>query len=90
MKIFSRNKIFYVYFWSFVLLFAIVFAFLTVPQSDNSAYADLGPKPSVVINFENMSDELCYGTLLSQQPSTGPSSVWDGVLGQYTKQAVRE
>ena len=25
-----------------------------------------------------MGDELCYGTLLSYYPSTGPNSVWDG------------
>lgn len=40
--------------------------------------ADMGPKASVRILFENMGDELCYGTLLSQKPSTGPASVWDG------------
>ena len=43
-----------------------------------AAYADTGPKPSVKITFENMGDALCYGTLLSETPSTGPSSVWDG------------
>jgi hypothetical protein len=32
----------------------------------------------VRITFENMGDELCYGTLLSEKPSTGPSSVWNG------------
>lgn len=42
------------------------------------ASADTGPKPSVHITFENMGDELCYGTLLSKNPSTGPNSVWDG------------
>lgn len=40
--------------------------------------ADTGPKPSVRVNFENMDDELCYGTLLSKTSSTGPHSVWDG------------
>ena len=40
--------------------------------------ADSGPKPSVNITFENMSDELCYGTLLSEDESTGPASVWNG------------
>ncbi|MBQ9162426.1 MAG: hypothetical protein IJX74_04030 [Clostridia bacterium] len=42
------------------------------------ASADTGPKPSVRITFENMGDELCFGTLLSKQKSTGPASVWDG------------
>lgn len=40
--------------------------------------ADMGPKPSVQITFENMGDEVCYGTLLSKEKSTGPASVWDG------------
>lgn len=43
-----------------------------------AAYADIGPKPSVHIAFENMDDTLCYATLLSKTKSTGPSSVWDG------------
>ena len=43
-----------------------------------TASADTGPKASVRITFENMGDELCYGTLLSEKPSTGPSSVWNG------------
>lgn len=40
--------------------------------------ADTGPKPSVRIKFENMGDELCYGTLLAKEESTGPASAWDG------------
>ncbi len=43
-----------------------------------TAKADMGPKPSVRILFENMGDEPCYGTLLSERKSTGPASVWDG------------
>ena len=43
-----------------------------------TASADTGPKASVRILFENMGDELCYGTLLSKYESTGPNSVWDG------------
>lgn len=43
-----------------------------------TANADIGPKASVRILFENMGDELCYGTLLSERESTGPASVWDG------------
>lgn len=41
--------------------------------------ADMGPKPSVRIRFENMGDELCYGTLLSKTKSTSPASAWDRV-----------
>lgn len=36
--------------------------------------ADMGPKASVRIQFEHMGDELCYGTLLSKEKSTGPAS----------------
>ena len=43
-----------------------------------SVSADIGPKPSVHINFMDIGDELCYGTLLSKVKSTGPSYVWDG------------
>lgn len=39
---------------------------------------DTGPKPSVRIKFENMGDELCYGTLLAKEESTGPARVWNG------------
>ena len=42
------------------------------------ASADTGPKPSVHVTFENMGDELCFGTLLSKTPSTGPARAWDG------------
>ena len=47
------------------------------------ASADMGPKPSVRISFENMGDELCYGTLLSEVKSTGPASAWDGGNTSY-------
>ena len=48
------------------------------------ASADTGPKPSVHVTFENMGDELCYGTLLSKTPSTGPAEAWDGTEdGKY-------
>lgn len=50
-----------------------VLSLLSVPIS-----ADMGPKPSVRVSFENMGDELCYGTLLSEKYSTGPASAWDG------------
>ncbi len=57
---------------TFLLCFLITF--LLFPMT---AKADMGPKPGVYISFENMGDEVCYGTLLSQRPSTGPASVWD-------------
>ncbi len=62
----------------FVLMMCTILLVLQIPCT---AHADTGPKPSVHILFENMGDQLCYGTLLSQQESTGPSSVWDGHEG---------
>ena len=59
-----------------VMLICTVFVVMNFSITAN---ADTGPKPSVRIIFENMGDELCYGTLLSDRTSTGPSSAWDGV-----------
>lgn len=39
-----------------------------------TAHADIGPKPSVVINFNGLDGETCYATLLSSAKSTGPYS----------------
>ena len=58
---------------TWVLLALLLTALLPV-----TAYADMGPKPSVQVTFENMDDRLCYGTLLSERESTGPAYVWDG------------
>ena len=38
-----------------------------------TAYADIGPKPSVQIQFDDLEDSF-YVTLLSQNKSTGPYS----------------
>lgn len=55
------------------------------------ASADTGPKPSVSVTFENMGDELCYGTLLSKTPSTGPARAWDGTEdGKYIYEGADE
>lgn len=58
------------------MMICIAFAFITLSVA---ASADTGPKPSVRIQFKNMGDDLCYGTILSQKPSTGPQSAWDGI-----------
>ncbi|MBR5261135.1 MAG: hypothetical protein IKV47_03075 [Oscillospiraceae bacterium] len=65
-------------FVSFFLCFVLIAALLPI-----SASADMGPKPSVRIEFENMGTDLCYGTLLSKARSTGPASAWDGKSGYY-------
>ena len=59
----------------FMLLFYLIFAVTALPIT---AKADMGPKPSVRIQFKNMGDDLCYGTLLSKEKCAGPARVWDG------------
>jgi len=58
-----------------MLIICILMVTMLMPMSVS---ADIGPKPSVHINFMDIGDELCYGTLLSKVKSTGPSYVWDG------------
>lgn len=60
----------------FLLIFCAAIITVGFPSA---ARADMGPKPSVRIHFENMGDELCYGTLLSKTKTTGPASAWDGI-----------
>ena len=57
---------------------ALLCAVLVVMVFPITASADTGPKPSVRITFENLGEELCYGTLLSSRESTGPASAWNG------------
>ena len=59
----------------FMMFLCIIMVVLLFPMTVN---ADMGPKASVRIQFEHMGDELCYGTLLSKEKSTGPASAWDG------------
>lgn len=63
---------------SLTLLTFVLFAPAFLRTETMKASADTGPKPSVRVTFENMGDELCYGTLLSKTPSTGPARAWDG------------
>ena len=60
---------------SALLFFVILLINCLIPSG---VCADTGPKPSVQIQFQNMGDELCYGTLLSESISTGPATAWDG------------
>lgn len=58
--------------------FALVMCLMTAIVLSVTASADMGPKPSVNVDFENLGDEPCYATLLSRT-GTGPSSAWDGI-----------
>lgn len=48
-----------------------------------TVYADVGPKPSVIIDFKGLEQERYYATLLSSTNSTGPYSALDRD-GAYT------
>lgn len=63
---------------TFEILMLLLCAVLTITFFPMDAKADIGPKPSVRVLFEELGDELCYGTLLSKGESTGPASVWNG------------
>ena len=67
----------------FIMLLCMIMAVSAFPMTVN---ADMGPKASVRIQFEHMGDELCYGTLLSKEKSTGPASAWD----ERTESAQKE
>lgn len=58
-----------------VWLSAILLLLTLLPVT---AYADIGPKPSVQIRLEGLGGGVCYGTLLAKEASTGPAYVWDG------------
>jgi len=51
---------------------------LTVPAS-----ADVGPKPSIRITFENVGDAPCYATLLSEDAHNGPWFAWSEGRAAY-------
>ena len=59
----------------FAIFASLLLAFSLLP---GVALADMGPKPSVRIEISGLEPgELCYGTLLSLKPSTGPYSAYD-------------
>ncbi len=58
--------------WFFIV--ALMFILFLFPITVN---ADMGPKPSVVINFTGLEEENYYVTLLSEHDSTGPWSCGD-------------
>lgn len=59
-------------------LFALLLCFVLVMAMPITASADMGPKPSVRIEFTGIEGETYYGTLLSKHDSTGPASAWNG------------
>ncbi len=59
-------------------VFALLMCLVLVMALPVTARADMGPKPSVRIEFTGIEGETYYGTLLSKHDSTGPASAWNG------------
>ena len=59
-------------------MFAFLMCLVIVMAMPITARADMGPKPSVRIEFTGIQGETYYGTLLSLRDSTGPASAWKG------------
>lgn len=68
-----------------LLFYLLIFTFLVIFTSF-SASADMGPKPSVNVKFENVGDEECYATLLSATEGNGPWGAWGGNYEQIYEQ----
>lgn len=84
MKNFFKTNFLICGFCLLAILCAFLFGSPFTASERIEASADTGPKPSVRVTFENMGDELCYATLLSKTPSTGPAEAWDGTEdGKY-------
>ncbi len=49
-----------------------LFLFIVILLHSFNLFADVGPKPSVVINIEGLEDRAYYMTLLSHSPNNGP------------------
>ena len=64
----------------FVFCIVAVVAVLVFAQPQ-TASADMGPKPSINITFNNLGDETCYATILSLHKSTGPFMAYDSETG---------
>lgn len=57
------------------LFFMVLCIIMIICAFPSTAYADMGPKPSVELTFEEMGNDVYYITLLSKENSTGPYSV---------------
>ena len=47
------------------------------------AHADMGPKPSVTVEFRGFEDRRYFATLLSNESCFGPYSVYNGSEDSY-------
>ena len=63
-----------------LLLLGIIFIWFIFPLKAN---ADIGPKPSIIINFNGLEGETYYVTLLSSTKTTGPYSALNDNTKSY-------
>ena len=67
------------------MLLCIIAIFAAFPAA---AHADVGPKPSVTIDFEGLEGRRYYVTLLSSYPTTGPFSALEEGEEAYSRYQV--
>ena len=60
-----------------ILLCLVTLLAVSVFAQPVTARADMGPKPSINVTLKNLGDELCFGTILSDQPYSGPFCAYD-------------
>lgn len=65
-----------------IILFCALIMTIIFP---NTAKADMGPKPSVVIDFNGLDGKTYYATLLSREKSTGPYSALNDSNHTYVR-----
>ena len=68
----------------------ILLALLLSLLLSTTAFADMGPKPSVNIYIEGLEDRPCVATLLSEEKSTGPAGAWDGEYPPRPQKPTKE
>ena len=61
-----------------IFIEVVLFGFLFFILFPIKAHADMGPKPSIVIQLDNLDDKTCYGTLLSPTEHVAFYHKWDG------------
>lgn len=57
---------------AFLLIAVGLLLLLSGTPATQTAYADMGPKPSVIVTVDNLDGRICYGTLLSYDERHGP------------------
>ena len=62
---------------TFLILCLVAVLTVSIFAQPVTARADMGPKPSINVTLKNMGDELCFGTILSDERYQGPFCAYD-------------